>query len=237
MSVNQHIKQALLVVCAGLWLMWSGAALADESGTSVLKRYHCNSCHALTEAESTIEGLWRKGPALYYAGDKYNQKWLESWLQKPTRIRPTGSFYLDHVKAAPIRNAVREHSFRPHGQLNKEEAKAVAATLSGLKTRAALTEKESFKQDASLVSAGEMLFEKVYGCMACHRVEPNYGGMSGPEMFTAGTRLTPAFMMSYMRDPQAWEPKSWMPNKHVSDENMLKIVNYLVDLSKENFDE
>jgi len=231
------IYQTLWVACTGMVFLWGSIASANEDGLSVLNRYHCNACHALTEAQSADAGLWRKGPALFYAGNKYNQQWVESWLQNPTPIRPTGSFYLDHVKPAPVRNVVRKHSLRPHAQLNEEEAKAVAVTLSGMKGHSDLVKNESFQSDGSLIPAGEMLFEKVYGCMSCHRVEPNYGGMSGPEMYTAGKRLSPRFMLSYMRNPQAWEPKSWMPNKHVSADNMQKIVNYLIDLSKENFDE
>jgi len=231
------INRALGVACAGILLLWGGVASASEDGVSVLNRFHCNACHSLTKVESLVPGLWRKGPALYYAGYKYDPKWVESWLQHPVPVRPTGSFYLDHVKSAPVRNAVREHSFRPHAQLNEEEAKAVAKTLAGMKANGDLVAKESFQKDASLISGGEMLFEKVYGCMACHRVEPNYGGLSGPEMYTAGKRLQPNFILSYMRNPQKWESRSLMPNKHVSDENMQKIVNYLIDLSKENFNE
>ncbi|MDX8405008.1 MAG: hypothetical protein R8K50_02525 [Mariprofundus sp.] len=44
-----------------------------------------------------------------------------------------------------------------------------------------------------------MLFDKVYGCIACHRTEPGYGGISGPEIYTAGKRLKPGFMLSYIR--------------------------------------
>jgi len=224
-------------ISIGVAMFWGGVASAKDLGTTLLNRFHCNSCHALTAKAQSEAGLWRKGPALFYAKNKYQKKWIEAWLQHPTQIRPTGSFYLDHVKAAKVRNAVRKHSFRPHAQLNAKEAKAVATTLAKLNGNANLVNAESFKEDGSLIDAGAMLFEKVYGCMACHRVEPNFGGMSGPELYTAGKRLTPRFMMSYIRNPHAWEPKSWMPNKHVSEENMQKIVNYLVDLSKENFNE
>ncbi|MDQ6965231.1 MAG: hypothetical protein Q9M13_09970 [Mariprofundales bacterium] len=235
------ISRVLGAVCGGVLLLSGvGVAVADEDGMSVLQRFNCSSCHALTKAESMKPGLWRKGPALYYAGYKYNSQWVESWLQHPVAVRPTGSFYLDHVKSNyKMRNTVREHSFRPHAQLNREEARAVAKTLAGLKDKdkGALIAQEAFQQDVSLVSVGEMLFEKVYGCMSCHRVEPSYGGLSGPEMYTAGRRLTPAFILSYMRNPKSWEPRSLMPNKHVPNDNMQKIANYLVDLAKESFNE
>ena len=81
---------------------------------------------------------------------------------------------------------------------------------------------------------GEMAFDKFHGCMACHLIEPDYGGFSGPELYTAGKRLQPEYIASYIRNPQAWDPKIWMPNKQVSDANIQKLVNYLELLSKES---
>lgn len=74
---------------------------------------------------------------------------------------------------------------------------------------------------------GKMVFDKFLGCIACHRISPNYGGLSGPELYTAGERLQPAFMASYIRSPQAWDPKIWMPNKHVNDARIQQLVHYL----------
>src|SRR5690554_69421 len=60
----------------------------------------CTSCHALTKpADTTVEHLWtRKGPDLWYAGDKFNRDWLVGWLQNPTTIRPGGVMWLKHTK-------------------------------------------------------------------------------------------------------------------------------------------
>jgi len=78
-----------------------------------------------------------------------------------------------------------------------------------------------------------MAFDKFLGCMACHEIEPGFGGASGPELYTAGLRLQPEFIASYIRSPQAWDPKIWMPNKRVSDSNIQKLVHYLAELAKE----
>jgi cytochrome c1 len=48
--------------------------------------------------------------------------------------------------------------------------------------------------------------------------------------------LQPAFIASYIRSPQAWDPKIWMPNKKVSDPNIQKMVQYLSELAKEQGD-
>jgi len=58
--------------------------------------------------------------------------------------------------------------------------------------------------------------------------------LSGPELYTAGKRMQPEFIASYIRSPQAWDPLIWMPNKHVTDANIQKLVNYLELLSKDS---
>ncbi len=222
----------MLVVSAPLLLH------ATENGDQILKN-RCASCHNLKgPAASTLKVLWqRKGPDLFYAGNKYRSDWVEAWLQNPKRIRPAGMFYMNHIKPGPKRDLVDESTLTKHMKLSPADAKAVAQALAGMKANSNLIKAE--KHDASMAPGplGEMMFDKIYGCMACHQIEPGFGGITGPEVYTAGKRLTPEFMLSYIRSPQAWDPKIWMPNKHVPDANSQKLVNYMIDLSKENFDE
>jgi len=227
----------LLLTLTYISLAISTTAHAD--GIELLKKHNCASCHALTgSAPSTLAEIWqRKAPDLFYAGNKYRQEWLETWLQHPKRIRPTGMFYMDHIKPGPKRNMVDTSNLTKHIQLNPTDAKAIASALVKLKINTSLIKAEKHDPSISPGPLGEMLFDKIYGCMACHQIEPGYGGMSGPEIYTAGKRLTPEFMLSYIRSPQAWDPKIWMPNAHLPDNNMQKLVNYIIGLSKENFNE
>lgn len=232
----QHWK----VICSvAICLGFGFATFADAADGSDILKQRCASCHQLSgSAPATLSELWqRKGPDLFYAGDKYRVEWIEAWLQNPKRIRPAGMFYMDHIKPGPKRDLVDEATLKPHLKLSAPDAKAVAAALADMKANSGLVKAE--KHDAALAPGplGEMMFDKIYGCMACHQIEPGYGGLSGPEIYTAGKRLTPEYMLSYIRSPQAWDPKIWMPNKHVPDANMQKLVNYIIDLSKENFDE
>jgi len=227
-----------LLLLTYISLATSTAAHADD-GVELLKKHNCASCHALTgTAPSTLAGIWqRKGPDLFDAGNKYRQTWLEAWLQNPKRIRPTGMFYMDHIQAGEKRNMVNKSSLIKHVKLNAKDATRIAAVLSGMKSNTALIQAEKHDPSISPGPLGEMMFDKIYGCMACHQIEPGYGGMSGPEMYTAGKRLTPEYMLSYIRSPQAWDPKIWMPNSHLPAANMQKLVNYIINLSEENFNE
>ena len=213
-------------------LAFSSYAFAD--GISLQK--DCASCHNLTgPAPQTLQALWnRKGPDLFYAGNKYRQEWLVSWLQNPVRIRPAGMFYGNHIKPGAKSDEIDVTTLKDHVILSKGDASAVAAELMKLKPHDDLIAKERIEPGSISTQMGEMNFDKFQGCMACHLIEPKYGGLSGPEVYTAGTRLQPEFIASYIRSPQAWDPKIWMPNKHVSDSSIQKLVQYLEALGKES---
>jgi len=225
--MRRAVALALLLGVAGAVCAADGRALLEQQ---------CAGCHNLTgPAPSTLEQLWaRKGPDLFYAGNKYREAWLKTWLQAPTRIRPAGEFYVDHIRRGPKGDEIDSASLPTHPQLSAADAEAVAKELMRLRPLDRLTAAEKIEPGSISRTMGEMAFDKFLGCMACHEIEPGYGGLSGPELYTAGRRLQPEFMASYIRSPQAWDPKIWMPNKHVSDPNITKLVRYLEVLSEQD---
>jgi cytochrome c2 len=80
---------------------------------------------------------------------------------------------------------------------------------------------------------GDMMFDKFKGCIACHQSGKDYGGFSGPELYTAADRLNPQFMYSYMQSPQAWDPKIWMPDMNLAAVDLNKLVRYLQMIAEE----
>jgi mono/diheme cytochrome c family protein len=213
-------------------LAFSGTAFAAEG----MLQKDCVSCHNITgPATQTLKAAFaKKGPDLFYAGNKYRQEWIAAWLQKPARIRPAGMYYGNHIKAGPKGDEIDASTLMDHIALSKADATAIAAELMKLKPHSALIAKEKIEPGTITRQMGEMNFDKFQGCLACHLIEPEYGGLSGPELYTAAKRLQPQFMASFIRNPQAWEPKSWMPNKEVSDGGIQKLVRYLEVLSKES---
>lgn len=221
-----NMQRILFAVLLG----FSGAAIADGGLGK-----ECAACHNLTgpAAQTLKEAVEKKGPDLFYAGNKYRQEWLVSWLQKPERIRPAGIYYADHIKAGAKSDEIDTATLKDHVALSKADAVAAAHELMELKPKNDLIAKEKIEPGTISKQMGEMAFDKFLGCMACHLIEPEFGGLSGPELYTAAKRLQPEYIASFIRSPQSWEPKSWMPNKHLSDGNIQKIVNYLEVLSKE----
>ncbi len=221
-----------LVLASCILALPPAAAAAD--GMAILQK-DCASCHNLKgPAPQTLQALWdRKGPDLFYAGNKYRPEWLVEWLQKPQRIRPAGEFYRDHIKPGPKGDVIDTSTLTDHVALGKDDAAAVTAELMKLKPHDDLIAREHIEPGTIIKQMGEMNFDKFQGCMTCHLIEPDYGGLSGPEVYTAAKRLQPEYMASFIRDPQAWDPKTWMPNKHVSDSSIQKLVRYLEVLGKE----
>ena len=196
----------------------------------------CASCHNVSGpvAQTLKEAFAKKGPDLSYAGNKYRQEWIVSWLQNPTRIRPAGVVYGDHIKPGAKSDEIDASTLSNHVALSKADATAIAAELGKLKPHDDLIAKEKIEPGTITKQEGEMNFDKFWGCMACHLIEPDYGGLSGPELYTASKRLQPEFIASFIRNPQAWEPKTWMPNKGASDGFVKKMVRYFDVLSKES---
>jgi len=210
------------------------ANTAAADGAALLKQ-DCAACHNLSgPAPATLQQLWeRKGPDLFYAGNKYKEAWLVQWLQKPARIRPAGMFYGNHVKPGTKADEVDAATLTVHPVLGEADAKAVAGALMKLTARSDLIKQGDYQPGSIALAMGEMLFDKFRGCLACHEIEAGYGGLSGPEVYTAAQRLQEDWLVSFLRNPQAWEPKTFMPNKHLSDIDVQKLVHYLRALGAE----
>ena len=63
--------------------------------------------------------------------------------------------------------------------------------------------------------------------------QPDFGGVSGPELYTAWDRLKPAFVASYIADPVAWDPHTLMPGGDLNDAAVAKLANYLKAIVEE----
>jgi mono/diheme cytochrome c family protein len=218
-----------LLIASPIWAA-DGKAILDK---------HCISCHNINgPAAQSVEELWaRLGPDLFLAGSKYKAEWLEAWLIKPVRIRPAGHHAVQNIHPGKERDVIDTDKLKPHLALSSNEAKVVTELLMSFKAPSDLVKKGAFKGGKISVSFGEMVFDKFNGCAACHQIEPGFGGLSGPEVYTAAQRLQEDYLVSFISDPQAFNPKTAMPNKHTSKPNIQKLVQYLIALSKEDWDE
>jgi len=220
---NHRLAVAMCGLLAGFGLTAANAAdVADQVASD------CGACHQLSGTADSLQArAERKAPTLSYAGNKFQEAWLVSWLQSPGRIRPAGDFPLTHAKTGPDGDVIDEAALIQHPSLSEADARTVAAYLMTLTPHSDLIAAEDYTPGKVPERLGAMDFVKFKGCGACHRDTPEYGGVSGPELYTAWNRLQPEFIVSYTRNPTAWEPYSIMPNKHLQTPQIHKIADYL----------
>jgi mono/diheme cytochrome c family protein len=198
---------------------------------------NCGSCHALERLAYEGSGVearaQRNGPPLFYAGAKFRKEWLVSWLQSPRRIRPAGDYPPRHVETVGGEDQVREDSLRAHQPLDARQAEEVADYLMTLNGVDESTVRAEYEPGSTAWRLAQMNFAKFNNCIACHRDEPAYGGVSGPELYTAWERLQPGFIASYIVDPVAWDPYTSMPAQDLNASAVQKLVDYLRMLAEE----
>lgn len=226
----------LFVAAFGLSVAVGSPSVGASDGGKSLVESRCAACHALAEPQQATleERLTRKGAPLYYAADKYRADWLVQWLQAPTRIWPAGIFYGNHLRSTADGDDIDPATLVEHPVLSAEEARAAADYLMTLSAKADLVAKVDYTPKPISKRMGMLNFGKFKGCSSCHSDEPGYGGVSGPELHTAYNRLQAEFLFSYIQNPQAWEPHSLMPNQHLKEDEVQKLVDYLKVIAEEN---
>ena len=182
---------------------------------------NCAACHNLTgPATSTFRGvLERKAPDLFYAGSKFKRDWLVGWLQGPTIIRSSGVMFLNNIVNEDYKDRIREGSVTPCPvKLSNGEAEAVTDYLMTLKDHTMAANVVDLEQDLRERKAFR-LFAKQLPCIGCHQIKlgkRELGGISGPDLRTAGQRLNPDWIYARIENPQYWDPKTWMPRVEMS---------------------
>lgn len=207
-----------------------GLPFAAQADVAADVQQQCGSCHALVRdyaTQSIQERAARKAPPLDHAGNKFKREWLESWLQKPERIRPAGAYPPAHVQKGVDGDAIDASTLTKHPALSAEKAKAVAGYLMTLAPLGKLIEAQDYTPGSIALRMGKMNFGKFKGCDACHQDAPGAGGVSGPELYTAWHRLQPGFISAYIADPTEWDPHSMMPKGDLNADAVHKLANYL----------
>ena len=133
------------------------------------------------------------------------------------------------MKDGPEGDVVDEASLPAHPKLDHETAEAVADALLGLHAKG-LVESGAYKGATVSSTMGAMFFGKLRGCAACHQDAPGKGGLSGPELYTANSRLNADYVYSYIKKPQAFDPHVWMPDAGLGESDLQRLTGYLMQL-------
>ncbi len=213
------------LLLATLWLFTLPQAFAAPDLT-ILDTNGCSECHRFIKDGPPEQ---RKGPDLFYAGNKFQSEWLVNWLQHPEAIRLSG-FITDtgFLKGEPT-------VATPHPALDADKAKAIADVLLQLEVKN-LTEAPATEL-AEPLSKGKrfkykILFERDYGCISCHQsinlAKQPRGGVSGPSLLDAGRRLRPDWVYHWLKNPKQFEKRGRMPLFDFTDDELKALSRYVI---------
>lgn len=174
-------------------------------GRRLVGRYNCTGCHVIEGRGGDIRRLYQEQPTLAPPilngeGEKVQATWLFNFVKAPTPIRPwlklrMPTFGLSDVEA----NTVVGY----FGALDKVQVPYVHLE------RAALS--------PANVEAGRLLTTKDYfDCFSCHQrgAQKPQGPPEGwaPDLSLAAQRLSPEWIVKWLRDPQKVMPGTKMPS-------------------------
>jgi len=87
----------------------------------------------------------------------------------------------------------------------------------------------NISMDVETIGAGKILFYGTYGCQACHQVNLK-GGYVGPALDNVGSRLKAGWVFHWLKNPQAFNPRTTEPNNNLSDKEAEALTSFLMSL-------
>jgi mono/diheme cytochrome c family protein len=155
------------------------------------------------------------GPDLTEMSSKVNAEWLVKWLKNPKGFRPTTRM--------------------PDFKLEEEDSRAIASYLWQKSKDLRLNAVEAY--DEEMVEEGAYLFESV-GCLACHSdVDEDEDGerLHGPNLARIGEKVNYEYLVSWLLNPKAHQPRTKMPDFRFDDEDAAFLAAYLMSLRSEGY--
>ncbi|MGA2050300.1 MAG: c-type cytochrome [Terracidiphilus sp.] len=169
----------------------------------------CFSCHRINGKGGDM------APDLTWEGSAVQRPWLTDFLKNPNTLRPS-----------LIRRMPR---FNLSDSDNKELTDYILAVYQSPAIDADLAPSATNPPEA--VEHGKQLFYSKYACQSCHIADSkNDKGYIGPTLTQVGSRLTPAWVYAWLKDPQALRPGTIEPNQNLSDEDARALTAFLMSL-------
>jgi mono/diheme cytochrome c family protein len=188
-------------------------------GRELFVEYRCFNCHK-NRYEQSIPELNRDAPSFAGIGARRNYEWMARWILDPKASR--ASVHMPKVL---------------HGPKAKDDAEAIAAYLSSLKTggEVSIPEPKIKTKPDNLADNGsppdqpdarKPLFESL-NCVACH----NKPGEDQPEKISlkhVAQKFAPGKLPEFLRAPEAHFAWIRMPNFHLTSKEATEISEYLL---------
>ena len=192
----------------------------------LIEEKKCSSCHRLTNLE-----ISKRGPDLFYAGNKFQSTWLLQYFQNPVIIRKAGTGSNPGFLKGEFKNS--------HPVLSKKDAIQITREL----MKMVLPEMPDEISNLKALSKGQKAktkyeFERTFSCISCHQslnlAGKSRGGISGPSLVDAGNRLKANWVANWLKNPKMFSEKNRMPIYKMDDKTRLRFTQFIMALKKEN---
>lgn len=203
--------------------------MADKlnSGKQIMENYGCYACHK-------IEGwqhLEKPGPALVKVTSKVKSKeWIKNWIWSPFSFNPKSRM---------------PHFFNQPNNDSPEFKKKNYAEVNAMAEYIINTSKEykPFKKFAGgNAEAGKATIETI-GCVGCHQIQgidPKWnavGQKKGPYLINLGSKVDPDWLVSWLKQPNHYDPTTIMPSFRLTDTEANNIAAFLLQSKNPQFEQ
>jgi len=179
---------------------WKGTPQERFFNSGIVSKYQCNTCHTIMERGGTV------GPILNQVANRRTEDWIRRWLKDPNSIKPGTKM--------------------PTFNFTPDEYEDVVGYLSAMKRE--LEVDAILSGDGTSAQKGEALFEE-YDCFACHRIGAT-GRFIGPDLTWLGRRKARDWEKTWLEDPDAWKPGTFMPNFDLASASIEALTAFLESL-------
>jgi len=174
-------------------------------GRAIMTRFGCYSCHLVRGHED----FRSEAPALQTIALKTGAAWLRQWLKDPKSVDPNTTMPNFDLTDAEIDEL-------SHALFGRTPPPGLAAAIAA-----------AASEPAGNPAAGKKIFSEAR-CISCHTVEGKGHG-TAPELAKIATAATRGWLLAFVRDPHAFNPRTRMPRYGFSDSESRDVVAYLED--------
>jgi len=202
----------------------------------------CYGCHKI----SSFEHLRKRGPDLTNIAQKTSEEWSQKWAMAPREFRPTTRMphFWNQSNTGGPGNPSQTHGRPVHNNSdmyvsdwrarNAVEARAVVAYLFDQSRKAQVDSGFELAEPparAGNPDTGRQVFE-ARGCLGCHSVaaEEWTENQHGPDLSAIGSKVTPEWLYTWIRDPKSYFKTTVMPDLRLTDDEAWDVTAWLMSL-------
>src|SRR5579859_1409918 len=180
-----------------------------NQGRNLLAREGCVHCHTVKLPDGTTMKATDDPPSLSHIADKTTREWIFAWLKDPQAYASTSTM--------------------PNFKLSDDDARDISAFLIANSTPLA-GDTLTVPAKAGDTAAGTSLYGESF-CASCHAVQNAagnmVGGTVGPELTKVGSKVKPAWLQAWLRNPRAYDAETAMPHYRFNDAQVATLSGFL----------